>query len=104
MFSKFEWLIAVLGWLRIAASPLLAGVIAGALVYLPNPTPPRMSIALLFVAAGAASGIIWANRVWKTKGTINFLSGVSTTLKDEAQGHLEAEEPDKNETPGTRTK
>lgn len=68
-----------LAWLKIMASPLLAGIIAGALVYLPNKSTGTLVVAAIFVATGLIFGIVWANRIAKKHGSVNFLSRIIAT-------------------------
>ena len=79
MHKVFEYIIEIIGWLQIVASPLLIGLGIGAFVYLPNPSFTRLIIAVIFFALGLVIGIVWANRIWKTKGTMWFLSQISST-------------------------
>lgn len=79
MFKVIEFIIEIFGWLRIVASPTLLGIIIGAFIYFPNPSPTSLIISLLIVVLGLTAGIFWATRVWKNKGTINFLSRVDAT-------------------------
>lgn len=79
MFKVIEFIIELFGWLRIVASPTLLGIIIGVFVYFPNPTPTTLIIGLLIVILGLITGVVWATRVWKNKGTINFLSRVIAT-------------------------
>jgi hypothetical protein len=80
MFKVFEWVTEAIGWLQIVASPFLMGLVIGAIIYFPNPTGPRLLIGIAFVLLGLVVGILWANKVWKTKeGTISFLSRLMAT-------------------------
>ncbi len=79
MFKVIEFIIELFGWLRIVASPTLLGLIIGAFIYFPNPTPTSLIISILIVVLGLTAGIFWATRVWKNKGTINFLSRIEGT-------------------------
>lgn len=77
--SLFEFFIEVVGWLQIVASPLLIGVVIGFVVYLANPNDLGITIGISIASLGLIIGIIWATRVWKRKGTIEFISRVSAT-------------------------
>lgn len=79
MHKVFEYTMEVIGWLQIVASPLLIGLGLGAAVYFTNPTLTRLIIALIISVFGLIVGIIWANKIWKTKGTMWFISQVSAT-------------------------
>jgi len=77
--SFFDYATEVVGWLQIVASPLLAGLFIGALIYFPNPTILRLIIAIGVALLGLIVGIIFATRVWKKQGTIHFVSRVMAT-------------------------
>lgn len=79
MHRVFEYIMEIIGWLQIVASPLLIGLGIAAFIYFPNPTETRMIIAIIIAVLGLIIGIVWANRIWKTKGTIWFVSQVSAT-------------------------
>lgn len=69
----------IIGWLQIVASPLLIGLGIGAFIYFPNPNLTRLVIAIIVCVLGLVIGIVWANRIWKTKGTMWFVSQVNAT-------------------------
>ena len=69
----------IIGWLQIAASPFLIGLAIAALVYFQNPSDARFIFAVIIAFAGLITGIFWATRVWKRKGTIQFISRISAT-------------------------
>lgn len=72
-FSKWA---EIYGWMQIAFSPTLIGIGAGIWIYLSHPATWSLIIAILVAIVGLAIGIIWATRVWKTKGTIWFTSRI----------------------------
>lgn len=69
----------IIGWLQIVASPLLIGLGIAAFIYFPNPSETRLIIAIIVAVLGLVIGIVWANRIWKTKGTMWFVSQISAT-------------------------
>lgn len=79
MFKFFNFLLELFGWLKIVASPLLIFLIIGGIIYFPNPTQLNLIIAMAVIILGLLIGILWANKIWKTKGTISFLSQISAT-------------------------
>ena len=79
MHRIFEYMMGIIAWLQIVASPLIIGLGIGAFIYFPNPTLTRLSIAIIISVLGLIIGIVWANRIWKTKGTLWFISQVSAT-------------------------
>ncbi len=75
----FEIFTEVIGWIQIVASPLLLSGFIGFLFYVNNPTTSRLIFAISITAAGLIFGIIWATKVWKKRGTINFVSRISAS-------------------------
>lgn len=72
----FDYATEVVGWLQIVASPLLAGLGLGAIIYFPNPTTLRLVIAIGVVLISLIGGIVFATGIWKKQGTIHFVSRV----------------------------
>lgn len=95
MQKIFEYTTEIIGWLQIVASPLLIGLGIGAFIYFSDPTLLRLIIAIIISVSGLIIGIIWANKIWKTKGTIWFMSQVSSTPDLD---NLNTEEKNKNQT------
>lgn len=80
MFKWIEWFFEAVGWLRIVLSPFLVGIGLGSIVYLSNPTQIGIAIGIAVASLGLIVGILWANKVWKSKkGTISFLSRLMAT-------------------------
>ena len=79
MHRVFEYIMEIIGWLQIVASPLLIGLGIAAFIYFPNPSETRLIIAIIVAVLGLVIGIVWANRIWKTKGTMWFVSQISAT-------------------------
>ncbi len=79
MFRFFEFITETIGWLQIVASPLLIGLGIGAFIYFPDPTTIRLVLGIIVATLGLIVGIIWANKAWKGKGTIWFVSRVMAT-------------------------
>ena len=77
--SLFDLFTELIGWLRIVASPFLVGLIIGAFIYFPKPNTSRFIIALLIVTLSLVTGIVWATRVWRKKGTVHFMSKIIAT-------------------------
>ena len=75
----FDRFFEVVGWIQIVASPLLLAAIIGFLVYISKPNTIRLIIAIAIVVVGLIIGILWANKIWKGKGTIHFISRVSAS-------------------------
>lgn len=79
MFKIIEFIIELLGWLKIVASPLLAGMIIGAIVYLSKPDTIGLIIGISIAITGLVFGVIWATRIWKKQGTVQFNSRIMAT-------------------------
>jgi hypothetical protein len=79
IFRVFELITESMGWLQIVASPLLIGLITGAVIYFPNPTNTRLFLGIIVATIGLVIGIIWATKQWKGKGTIWFMSRIMAT-------------------------
>lgn len=79
MSKVFEYIMSIIYWLRIVASPLLIGVAIGAVIYFPSPNVTTLVIAITISATGLIVGILWATKIWKTKGTIGYISEIDAT-------------------------
>ena len=92
MNKFFELITESIGWLQIAASPLLIGLAIGALIYFPNPGTATFIMGIILAVLGLVVGIRWANKAWKGKGTIWLTSRVIATPElDEKEEQTEAE-------------
>ncbi len=75
MFKFLETLFEVIGWIRIALSPVIIGLGIGAIVYYSNPSNGRLLLGIIISLAGIVTGVVWATRIYKSKtGTTHFLS------------------------------
>ncbi len=79
IFKILDFIMEILGWLQIVASPFLIGLILGAIVYLPSPSILRLIIGISITILGLIIGIYWANSQWKGKGTTWFMSRTMAT-------------------------
>jgi hypothetical protein len=79
IYTIFEFIIEVIGWLKIMASPFFIGIVIGSLIYFPAPSNTRLIIASTIVFIGLIVGIIVATRIWKRKGTMYYLSQIMAT-------------------------
>lgn len=70
----YQLITEVFGWLRIVASPFLAGLIIGGIVYLSRRDSIGLAIGIIVAFIGLVVGIVWATKVWRRKGTVNFIS------------------------------
>jgi hypothetical protein len=79
MHKIFEFIVEAIGWLWIVASPFLISMGIGAAIYYTNPNTVRLIIAVSAMALGLLIGIVWANKAWRTTGTMHMLSKVMAT-------------------------
>lgn len=69
----------LIGWFQIVLSPLLIGLLVGAIIYFNKQDTIGLIIGIGITALGLIVGIIFATRVWKKKGTVNFMSRISAS-------------------------
>jgi hypothetical protein len=79
IYTIFEFIFEIIGWLKIMASPFFIGIVIGSLIYFPAPSNTRLIIASIIVFIGLVVGIIVATRIWKRKGTMYYLSQIMAT-------------------------
>ena len=79
MSKIFDKIFEIIAWLQIVASPTLLGGLIGAGIYFSKPNQTRLFIAIGIILFGIIVGILYANKIWKTKGTMWFISQVSAT-------------------------
>ena len=78
--SVFEFIIEILGWVQIVASPVLIGLAISFIVIINwTESEGAMIVAIFIPVLGLFIGIIWATHVWKRKGTIEYVSRLSAT-------------------------
>jgi hypothetical protein len=77
--SFFDYVMEVIGWLQIFFSPFLGSIIAGGIFYLWIRGVAGLITGSVIVVSGMVVGVIVANRVWKKRGTINFMSRVNAS-------------------------
>lgn len=98
IFRVFEFITEGIGWLQIVASPLLIGLVVGAIIYFADPTTTRLVIGIIVAAVGLIVGIIWATKQWKGKGTIWFMSRIMATPElDKLDGENNVTTPKQND-------
>lgn len=72
-------IVQMLFWLRLVCSPLLVGAFIGALIYFNIPNALGITLAIVLAALGLVAGILWARRVSKKQGIIEFVSRVNAS-------------------------
>jgi formate hydrogenlyase subunit 3/multisubunit Na+/H+ antiporter MnhD subunit len=75
----FEWLTSFIAWLQIVAFPLLIGVAAGFLIYINYPSTAGILTGISIVVLGLVARIILATRIWKKRGSVDFVSSIAAT-------------------------
>lgn len=93
----FRIITEIFGWLQIVASPFLISVVIALGVYFVWQDEIGFVTAIMISITGLMTGIILATRVWKRKGTINFISQINVTPELETslvnkESHREAKE------------
>ena len=67
-------ILEIIGWLQIAASPIVAGLIIGSIIYLAKTDTIGFIIGIIIDLTGLVVGVVWATKVWRREGTVNFVS------------------------------
>lgn len=76
MTSLLRFFTEGIAWLMIVASPLLIGAGLGVFLYAQFPGTPMLVTAIVLAATGLGFGFWWATRIWKRRGTVDFISRV----------------------------
>lgn len=75
----FHFILEIIGWIQIMLSPTLLGCLIGAIIYYNFQTNIGLVVAIGVIVIGFIIGIFFANKKFKTTGTISFLSQISAT-------------------------
>ncbi len=73
------YIIEVLCWLRIVASPTIMGGVAGFLLWKGVGGTSGILFGGFVALCGLILGIMWATRIWKKQGTSTFMSRVNAS-------------------------
>ena len=79
MLKTIAYFIEIINWLKIVLSPTLLGVILGYIIYYNFPTHYGLVASISLSGLGLILGILWANKIWKSKGTSFFMSRVEAS-------------------------
>lgn len=79
MIRLLEFFTELIAWLQIVATPLLIGLGIGALVHYMIPNAAGLIIGMSIASIGLIVGLLWATKIWKTTGTIWFISRAMAT-------------------------
>jgi chromate transport protein ChrA len=71
-----KWITSIIAWLQIVASPLFIGILIGFIVYYNIPSVTGLVLGIAISAIGLIIGIVWASRVKKKRGTVEFISEI----------------------------
>lgn len=85
MIKFFEKAAEFLYGAQIAISPLLIFSAISAVVYLSEPTPNRLILAVILAIVGLAIGIAWAIHIHKKRGTVEFMSKLQSSQDMDTQ-------------------
>ncbi|WP_264520642.1 hypothetical protein [Flavobacterium sp. N1994] len=75
----FEFIAEIIVWFQIVMSPTLICFAIGSIIYFMNPGETNLIIAIGLIFIGLVGGILYANKIWRTKGTVSFISRVSAS-------------------------
>ena len=70
----FDTITETIGWLQIAASPTIIGIVIAMLIYYVMPGRMGLVLAIIVAGLGLIPGIIWATKTWRKRGAINFMA------------------------------
>lgn len=79
MNKLFEIITEIVGWLQIFLSPVLIGSALGFAIYYYIPNDLGFLVAILIFVLGIIIGVFWATKLFKTSGTIHFISRIAAT-------------------------
>lgn len=71
---RADLIFEVIAWLRIAAAPTLAGLIAGGIVRFSVAGDAGLALGIIIALIGLVLGIVLATRIWKRHGTEEYLN------------------------------
>jgi hypothetical protein len=71
-----EVILEIFGWLQIVVGVTLGAGLIALVVFLTWSNGTGKFVAIAIAALGFVLGCIWATRIWKKHGTINWLSRI----------------------------
>jgi hypothetical protein len=66
----------IMGWLQIALGTTLGFSLIAFRMYYCWPTQIIKTISIIIILIGFITGSVWATRIWKKYGTVEWLSGI----------------------------
>ncbi|RYE55950.1 MAG: hypothetical protein EOP48_09090 [Sphingobacteriales bacterium] len=79
MIKVLEFIPKAIAWLQIATPSSLLGIGLGAAIYFYQPSWLTLTVAIFLCTIGIAAGAIWATKVHRRRGTVDFMSRVIAT-------------------------
>jgi ABC-type transport system involved in cytochrome c biogenesis permease subunit len=75
----FEFMTEFFGWIEIVISTTLLSGMLGFLIYLSKRNTLTLILGIAIATLGLIFGIIYATKIWKKRGTVDFISRVSAS-------------------------
>ncbi len=72
-----QFILEIFGWLFIVFGTTAASALIGFLIYIKWETGIGKMLSLLIISIGFIIGAVWATRIWRKYGTVEWLSGIS---------------------------
>jgi hypothetical protein len=79
MLKSIAYFIEIINWIKIVLSPTMLGVFLGYIIYYNYPTKYGLIGGISLSSLGLLIGIVWATKIWKSKGTSFFMSRVEAS-------------------------
>ena len=73
-----DTILECIGWLQIAISPIIISILLAAAVYYYKKDRIGLILSIIILLAGIITGVIWATRIYRKRGTVNFMAKVSS--------------------------
>ncbi len=77
--KTLEWITSFFARMQIVASPLFLGLVIGLAVYGIYQSATGLVVGIVIAALGLTVGIVFATKIWKKRGTVDFVSRVSAS-------------------------
>ena len=67
-----------IGWVQIVISPIIISILLAVVVYYFKQDRIGLILGILILVGGIITGIVWATRIYRKRGTVNFMAKVSS--------------------------
>jgi len=74
----FDFITEIIACLQIAISPIIISILLAAAVYYYKQDRIGLILSIIILLAGIITGVIWATRIYRKRGTVNFMAKVSS--------------------------